>query len=334
MPLDLVSALSGCLLGQALGDALGFVVEARPPAEAREYVERCLRAGRAGAVSHPDFPFGQYSDDTQLARELLLSVVEAGGWSADRFAGRIAQLFATGRDVGAGPGTRAAALRLHAGEHWTRAGTPAPYAGNGSAMRVLPVGILFRNDLDRVAAVASEQSRVTHLDPRCEAGAIAVATAAALASRHGPLDTRSFINDVAQAAESVDGSVGEAIRLLEEWIPLPPSTRRPAAARGRSRSSVHRTSGRGSRLSSSRVRSGASTPFSTRPTTTGRRCVPRSKSGGDTDTMAAIAGGISGARLGPAALPARLTELVTDRGEWGYAELRELARSAARLVER
>ena len=39
LPLDLASSLTGCLLGQALGDALGFVVEARPPAEAREYVE-------------------------------------------------------------------------------------------------------------------------------------------------------------------------------------------------------------------------------------------------------------------------------------------------------
>ena len=333
MPLDLASALSGCLLGQALGDALGFVVEARPPAEAREYVERCLRAGRAGAISHPDFPFGQYSDDTQLARELLLSVVEARGWSADRFAGRIAQLFATGRDVGAGPGTRAAALRLHAGEHWTRAGTPAPYAGNGSAMRVLPVGILFRTDLERVAAVASEQSRVTHLDPRCEAGAIAVAIAAALATRHGPLDTRGFINDVARAAESVDGSVGEAIRLLEEWIPLPPST---AAQRLHDAGLDPAFTGAWQGISAFVIPSTVWSlyAFLHSPDDYWTTVCTAIEVGGDTDTMAAIAGGISGARLGPAALPARLTELVSDRGEWGHAELSELARSAARLVER
>jgi ADP-ribosylglycohydrolase len=333
LALDLASALSGCLLGQALGDALGFVVEARPPAEAREYVERCLRAGEAGAVSHPDFPFGQYSDDTQLARELLLSVVEARGWSADRFAGRIAQLFATGRDVGAGPGTRAAALRLHAGEHWTRAGTPVPYAGNGSAMRVLPVGILFRNDLDRVAAVASEQSRVTHLDPRCEAGAIAVATAGALASRHGPLDTRGFINDIAQAAESVDGSVGEAIRLLEDWIPLSPST---AAQRLLEAGLDPAFAGTWQGISAFVIPSTVWSlyAFLHSPDDYWATVCTAIEVGGDTDTMAAIAGGISGARLGPAALPARLTELVTDRGEWGDAELRELARSAARLVKR
>src|SRR5688572_29338136 len=80
------SALTGCLLGQALGDALGFVVEARPFEVARRYVDHYLRAGRAGDLAHPEFGFGQYSDDTQLARELLLSVVEAGEWSPEKFA--------------------------------------------------------------------------------------------------------------------------------------------------------------------------------------------------------------------------------------------------------
>ena len=40
----------GCLIGQCLGDALGFVVEGYPAAECRGYVEDYLRAGRAGAL--------------------------------------------------------------------------------------------------------------------------------------------------------------------------------------------------------------------------------------------------------------------------------------------
>ena len=60
--------LAGLLLGQALGDALGFVVEAEPPDVAAAYVEQWLRTGRAGERSNPRYPFGQYSDDTQLAR--------------------------------------------------------------------------------------------------------------------------------------------------------------------------------------------------------------------------------------------------------------------------
>ena len=40
----------GCLVGQALGDALGFVVEGQPPEVCREYVDEVL--GRAGRLEH------------------------------------------------------------------------------------------------------------------------------------------------------------------------------------------------------------------------------------------------------------------------------------------
>ncbi|MDQ3138792.1 MAG: ADP-ribosylglycohydrolase family protein, partial [Gemmatimonadota bacterium] len=159
--------LAGALLGQALGDALGFVVEAEPPVAAAAYVREFLQTDRAGERHHPSFPFGQYTDDTQLARELLLSVREAGGWSPSAFAGRVAALFQDGRDVGAGPGTRGAAERLLAGASWRESGAAAPYAGNGSAMRVAPLGVLFAEDADGLRRAAGEQSRITHRDPRC-----------------------------------------------------------------------------------------------------------------------------------------------------------------------
>jgi ADP-ribosylglycohydrolase len=54
--------------------------------------------------------------------------------------------------------------------------------------------------------------------------------------------------------------------------------------------------------------------------------------GGDTDTMAAIAGAISGARLGVAALPQHLVERLTDRGVWGAEQLAALAQECAALA--
>ncbi len=47
--------------------------------------------------------------------------------------------------------------------------------------------------------------------------------------------------------------------------------------------------------------------------------------GGDVDTTAAMAGAISGARLGLVAVPQDLTHRLTDRGTWGLAELSALA---------
>ena len=142
--LTLSDRLAGALLGQALGDALGFVVEAEPPDVAAAYVRDELRAGRAGARSHPSFPFGQYSDDTQLARELLLSLRDAGQWSPAEFGRRLAALVTGGGLVGGGAGTIGAARRIASGVPWDLAGTPSPYAGNGSAMRVAPLGVLLR----------------------------------------------------------------------------------------------------------------------------------------------------------------------------------------------
>src|SRR6266536_1238268 len=174
MPLSIADRLAGSLLGQALGDALGFVVEGAPPEQAVAYVGCWLRAGRAVERGHDPFPFGQYSDDTQLARELLLVFRQAGRFDPALFAARIAELFRHGADVGAGPGTRAAAHRLLRGIPWSEAATPPPYAGNGAVMRAGPIGLLAR-DTAELVELAVAQSRVTHADPLCAAGAIAVA---------------------------------------------------------------------------------------------------------------------------------------------------------------
>jgi ADP-ribosylglycohydrolase len=50
--------------------------------------------------------------------------------------------------------------------------------------------------------------------------------------------------------------------------------------------------------------------------------------------MAAMAGAISGARLGPDALPAHLLARLNDRGTWGAPPLAELAGTCAAIVER
>ena len=53
--------------------------------------------------------------------------------------------------------------------------------GNGSAMRVAPLGAYFADDLERCAAEAKASSLVTHTHPEGVAGGVAVAVAAATA---------------------------------------------------------------------------------------------------------------------------------------------------------
>jgi len=323
--------LSGSIVGQALGDALGFVVEAQPPGVARVYVEGWLRCGRAGEWSHPQFPFGQYSDDTQLARELLRSFNDARGWDPGRFAARLAELFHLRRDVGAGPGTRSAALRLLMKVPWSESGTPPPYAGNGAAMRAGPLGLLCP-DRQRMCRAAREQSRITHLAPSCAAGAAVVGRAVALAAQRLPIDRFGFVDDIAGCAEAEDGKVARAIMNLKRWVSLTPSeAARQVHEAGLDPAHREHWSGISALVTPSVLWSLYA--FLRSPDDYWETICTAIGVGGDTDTMASIAGAISGARLGMAALPSDLLDRLNDRGEWGAAELIELATACAGIVE-
>jgi ADP-ribosylglycohydrolase len=321
--------LAGLILGQALGDALGFVVEAQSPQVARQYVEEWLLTGRAAERSHPGYPFGQYSDDTQLARELLRSFVECGRWDPAAFAQRLAELFRDRRDVGAGPGTRSAALRLLMGVPWFESGTPAPYAGNGSAMRAGPLGLLL-SSRHAICGAAREQSRITHLDPRCAAGAVAVACAVSIAARREPIETLEFLVEVSDSIKTDDDSVAQAIRGLAEWLPLPPE----AAARHVHESGLDPAHPRWQGISAYVMPSvlWSLYAFLRSPDDYWETICTAIGVGGDTDTMAAIAGAISGARAGAGALPAALLDHLNDRGEWDARSLRQLADSCAAVL--
>lgn len=321
--------LAGSILGQALGDALGFVVEAQPPQVAREYVAGWLRTGRASHRSHPQYPFGQYSDDTQLARELLVSFLDQGGWDPADYAHRVAELFRERRDVGAGRGTREAALRLLMGVPWHEAGTPAPYAGNGSAMRAGPLGLL-RSTRQAICQAAREQSRITHLDPRCAAGSVTVATAVAIAARREPIQVETFLCEIAECAQAEDRSLAGAIMGLRQWAVLTPSE----AARH-----VHEAGLDPAHVDQWRGISAFVTPsvlwslysFLRSPDDYWETVCTAIDVGGDTDTMAAIAGAISGARVGMKGLPGDLLSHLNDQGSWDAGQLTHLAYQCAAL---
>jgi ADP-ribosylglycohydrolase len=328
---SLGDAVAGSLLGLALGDALGFVVEGEPPAEAAAYVSGWVRRGRAAERGRARYPFGQYSDDTQLARELLASLLDRGGaWDAAAFASRIARLFQEGLGVGAGPGTRGAALRIAAGTPWADAGTPAPYAGNGAAMRAGPLGPLFAHRPDELRRIVMDQSRVTHRDSRCAAGALAIAGAAALASTEASLVPGQLIQTLAGWIEPVDPRTAEALASLEPWLGL-----EPGAAADR----IHQLD------QVSLPRSGLGfTPFVTTTVAWSLYAFLRSPddylesvctaiaAGGDSDTTAAMTGAMAGARVGPSGLPTSLIERLEDRGSWRAADLDRLARRCAGLI--
>ena len=134
-------SFSGCLLGQCLGDSLGFPVEGSPPDSCRLYVEKVL-GGLKDETFGPEkidispYRFGQYTDDSQLARELMISYATCGEFDPKDYARRICEIYAERRVVGSGIATLQAALRLKSGVPWTESGEPPPLAGQALLSKV------------------------------------------------------------------------------------------------------------------------------------------------------------------------------------------------------
>jgi ADP-ribosylglycohydrolase len=316
---------SGCLVGQCLGDALGFVVEGCSPVVCRKYVSETLNAGpAAGEGSRASLAFGQYSDDSQLARELMQSFAARGRFDPEDYARRIAAIFSEGRIVGRGRSTQEAAERLARGIPWDEAGTPPPSAGNGSAMRAGPIGLFYFDDPEGMVRAAHDQGRITHRDPRCSAGAVAIAGAVALALRGEQIDTSRFLTRLTGWAGQMDESVAYAIERLAGWVDLPAKEAAPLIASvGCTPDYVDGWQGISPFVTSSVLWSLYS--FLRSPEDYWETVSTAIAVGGDVDTTAAMAGAISGAYLGLQAIPRRLAQYLTDQGIWGFAELIELA---------
>jgi len=268
-------------------------------------------------------PFGQYTDDSQLARELMASYAALGRFDPTEYASRIQSIFAENRIVGRGLATDAAAQRLMAGVPWEEAGTPPPHAGNGTAMRAGPVGLLFGDDTEQMIRVAHEQGRITHKDPRCSAGSVAIAGAVALAARPGRIDVQPFLRQLSEWVRRFEKQFAEHVLQLADWLELPADEAAPIISRV----------GPPDFLDDWRWISPFVIPsvlwslysFLRTPEDYWETICIAIGAGGDVDTTAAMAGAVSGAHVGLGRLPLDLAEKLNDQGTWGFEDLVGLA---------
>lgn len=136
-------------------------------------------------LSAPPWP---WTDDTNMA--LSIVAVLAGGGAIDQDA--LAADFASRYDVGRayGPSMNRMLRHIREGQPW-RTMLALQFEGmgswgNGSAMRIPPLGAYFADDPALAAEQAALAAAVTHTHPEGVAGAVAAAVGAAMAWRHGP----------------------------------------------------------------------------------------------------------------------------------------------------
>jgi ADP-ribosylglycohydrolase len=162
------------LEGLSVGDALGGFYE----------------FGTAERLSHvveqrqvPNVTW-HYTDDTNMALSIYETLRLNSGINQDALASSFVEHYERLR--GYGRGVRSWVARCTDGEDWRHVsntlfkGTSGSF-GNGSAMRVAPIGAYFADDLEAAAHHAALSAEITHSHPEGIAGAIAIAVGAAVA---------------------------------------------------------------------------------------------------------------------------------------------------------
>jgi ADP-ribosylglycohydrolase len=171
--------------GLSVGDAFGEQFFLLPP---EFLLSRTL----------PPPPWG-WTDDTQMA----LSIVETLAVHGEIRQDKLFQLFVVrfARDPGRGYGGGAIDMlkRGAQGESW-RELAPAMFGsgsyGNGSAMRVAPLGAFYAGDPALASRQAELSAEITHAHPEGRAGAMAVAAAAAISADPSPPTGLNFLGNV------------------------------------------------------------------------------------------------------------------------------------------
>ena len=164
--LSIADRAAGCLVGLAVGDALGTTLEfarrdSKPP------VTDLVGGGPFGLKP------GEWTDDTSMALCLADTLLARGQLDA----GDLMERFRRWRDEGynsvtgkcfdIGIATRQAISRYASDGNPFAGSTDPMSAGNGSIMRLAPVPIFHANDAAAAEEAAIRQSRTTHGAQEC-----------------------------------------------------------------------------------------------------------------------------------------------------------------------
>ncbi|MCL6624370.1 MAG: ADP-ribosylglycohydrolase family protein [Fimbriimonadales bacterium] len=156
----------GCLLGLAIGDAIGASTEFSPKGSF-DPVEDMVGGGVFG------LPPGCWTDDTSMALCLATSLVECRGfdavdqmrryllWAREGYLSSVGYCFDIGKTVLESLLTFETTGNPYAGP------TDPRSAGNGCIMRLAPIPIFFYPDFEKTERYAVESARTTHGTQEC-----------------------------------------------------------------------------------------------------------------------------------------------------------------------
>jgi poly(ADP-ribose) glycohydrolase ARH3 len=292
----------GVVIGLAVGDALGSAWEGITS-------DLIYEMGPADKiVAHDSGETIFYTDDTQMMIGVVQALLERGEIETHSLAAKFAANYHP--DRGYGQGARQIINAIGAGDDWEKVASTVfegqGSLGNGAAMRVAPLGLYFAPDIDMVATQAALSAVPTHCHEIGIDGARIMAVAAALAamSYGQAFNRKEFLQVLLPVAqtEEFQWQIGHALQL----------------------SPFDSLASFGNSLEAHRSVMTSIMCFVDSPDNYCEAVSRAIGQGNDVDTLAAMAGALSGARLGIDAVPARLIECLEDETQ-GKTYLLELA---------
>ena len=296
---QLVSRARGALLGLVAGNQLGVPTEGMGSEAIRKAFPNGLHDLALPPKNSP------YDDDAAMALLLGESLLAAKGFDATDVAHRwVKWMKVDGRGIGWT--TKRALTLIDRGKEPFEAGrlahqeSPGRSAGNGSVMRCVPVALRYHDDLDRLIRVSTQQAAITHADERCTWAAAAVNLAARVLL-HGNI---YFIEEV---LHRIGDRAPRVLRDAIHRVPREGESDLPITRAGETGYVVHCVE--------------IAFWFVAHDRTLEESLIHLAQAGGDTDTNAAVAGALLGARHGETALPPRwMDQLVGAQGIGKLAE--------------
>lgn len=281
---------SGCMLGLALGDALGAPHEGGP-------LERLIWSliGRTATGRM------RWTDDTQMSLDLAQSLLVHGELDQDDLAGRLAGGYRWSR--GYGPGAAKLLKRIRRGESWREANRSVfkdGSFGNGAVLRAPVLGLFHWWEPDTLVHRTRASAEVTHAHPLAIEGAVLIATATAAAVAGRP---PGEVFELA-AGNCSQPPIVAKLELARQWLGTDRAPREVAKWGGVERGPDEVAQGIGNGIAAADSCVTAlylALRFWDRDF--GQLCRFVASCGGDTDSIGAMAGAIWGAAKGRTSLP-------------------------------
>jgi poly(ADP-ribose) glycohydrolase ARH3 len=282
----------GCLVGTAIGDALGASREGGVMSRSEDIVSLAEKLEQL-----------IYTDDTHMTIGVAESLVENKGFDGEHMAQSFIKNYEAEPWHGYGPGPPKIFGMIRSGEAWDSAANglyPGGSFGNGSAMRVAPVGLLYSRNLEKLREIAYQSSSITHSHELGKEGAALQACAVALALNtpsEEEIDREAFLSRLQNFIQNqlYKEKVARIRDLLDE----------------QDKAKVVAVLGNG--IEAPRSVPTAIYCFLRQPQSYKDTVIYAISLGGDTDTIAAMAGAICGAYLGIEAIPSEWRAKLENR---------------------